>query len=39
VLEAPFDVFSFAFNPAKPELITGGLHNGQVRFKSPRPAE
>lgn len=35
VLEAPFDVFSFGFNPAKPEIITGGLHNGQVRRKCP----
>ena len=30
VLEAPFDVFSFGFNPSKPEFVTGGLHNGQV---------
>lgn len=38
VLEAPFDVFSFAFNPAKPEMVTGGMHNGQVRHPVPLDA-
>ncbi|MEW5301410.1 MAG: hypothetical protein WDW36_004270 [Sanguina aurantia] len=30
VLQAPFEVFSFAYNPANPELIAGGCYNGQV---------
>jgi len=32
VLEAPFDVFAFGFNPKRPEMVTGGLHNGQIIF-------
>jgi len=32
VLEAPFDVFCFAFNPKRPEIVTGGLYNGQIIF-------
>jgi|AntAceMinimDraft_1070359.scaffolds.fasta_scaffold14440_1 WD40 repeat protein len=30
VLEAPTDVYSFAFNPVNPNLVAGGLLNGQV---------
>ena len=29
VLEAPVDVYSFAFNPVNPNLVVGGLLNGQ----------
>ncbi|KAK3283163.1 hypothetical protein CYMTET_9130 [Cymbomonas tetramitiformis] len=30
VLEAPFDVFAFDFNPKKPEIVAGGCYNGQI---------
>ena len=30
VLESPFDVFSFRFNPLRPDVIAGGLYNGQI---------
>lgn len=30
VLEAPTDVYSFAFNPVNPNLVAAGLLNGQV---------
>lgn len=30
VLESPFDVFAFRFNTSAPNLIAGGLYNGQV---------
>ena len=30
VLEAPTDVYSFSYNPVNPNLIAGGLLNGQV---------
>mmetsp|Transcript_38086 Transcript_38086/g.64023 ORF Transcript_38086/g.64023 Transcript_38086/m.64023 type:complete len:812 (-) Transcript_38086:308-2743(-) len=32
VLEAPFDVFSFQYNPKRPEIVCGGLYNGQIIF-------
>ena len=31
VLQAPFEVFSFQYNPANPEIIAAGCYNGQVR--------
>ena len=30
LLEAPDDIFSFAFNPNEPNIIAGGCINGQV---------
>jgi len=30
VLQAPFEVFSFHFNPMNPEIIAAGCYNGQV---------
>eukprot|EP00891_Asterochloris_glomerata_P001605 jgi/Astpho2/1605/e_gw1.00028.2.1_t len=30
VLESPFEVFSFQCNPAQPDAVAGGCHNGQV---------
>lgn len=30
VLEAPSEVFTFAFNPSNPDQIAGGCYNGQV---------
>ena len=30
VLESPFEVFSFQCNPAQPDTVAGGCHNGQV---------
>lgn len=46
MLEAPDDIFSFAFNPIDPNIIAGGCINGQVvlwdiskweeRIKNPR---
>lgn len=30
VLQAPFEVFSFQFNPVNPEIISAGCYNGQV---------
>ena len=30
VLEAPADVWHFSFNPTRPEIVAGGLLNGQV---------
>uniref|UniRef100_A0A7S0R4E4 WD repeat-containing protein 63 n=1 Tax=Pyramimonas obovata TaxID=1411642 RepID=A0A7S0R4E4_9CHLO len=32
VLDSPFDVFSFQFNPKRPEIVCGGLYNGQIIF-------
>jgi WD40 repeat protein len=29
-LEAPCDVFSFAFSPTEPHIVAGGCINGQV---------
>lgn len=31
VLQSPWEVFAFQFNPATPDLLTGGCYNGQVR--------
>ncbi len=46
LLEAPDDIFSFAFSPTEPNIIAGGCMNGQVvlwdiaefeeRIKNPR---
>lgn len=46
MLEAPDDIFSFAFNPNEPNILAGGCLNGQVvlwdiarwedRIKNPR---
>lgn len=30
VLQAPFEVFSFQYNPSNPEIIAAGCYNGQV---------
>ncbi|GLC44506.1 hypothetical protein PLESTB_000065900 [Pleodorina starrii] len=30
VLQSPWEVFSFQFNPLQPDLLTGGCYNGQV---------
>lgn len=30
VLQSPWEVFAFQFNPATPDLLTGGCYNGQV---------
>lgn len=30
VLESPYEVFCFQSNPLQPEVITGGLYNGQI---------
>lgn len=30
VLQAPYEVFCFQYNPANPEIVIGGLYNGQV---------
>jgi len=30
VLQAPFEVFAFQYNPANPEIVAGGCYNGQV---------
>ncbi|KXZ55747.1 hypothetical protein GPECTOR_2g1297 [Gonium pectorale] len=30
VLQSPWEVFSFQFNPLQPHLLTGGCYNGQV---------
>ncbi len=45
-MEAPDDIFSFAFSPTEPHIIAGGCMNGQVvlwditefeeRIKNPR---
>ena len=32
LLEAPFDVHSFRFNPTMPNIVAGGMSNGQVLF-------
>ena len=46
MLEAPDDIYSFAFNPNEPNILAGGCLNGQVvlwdigrwedRIKNPR---
>ncbi|KAF5836394.1 hypothetical protein DUNSADRAFT_5963 [Dunaliella salina] len=30
VLQAPFEVFSFQYNPSNPDIIAGGCYNGQT---------
>ncbi|GIL86238.1 hypothetical protein Vretimale_13768 [Volvox reticuliferus] len=30
VLQSPWEVFAFQFNPLQPDLLTGGCYNGQV---------
>lgn len=30
VLQAPFEVFAFQYNPSNPEIVAGGCYNGQV---------
>lgn len=38
-LEAPNEVFSFAFSPTQPNIIAGGLLNGQVALWDIKPWE
>lgn len=30
VLQAPYEVFAFQFNPMNPDIVTAGCYNGQV---------
>lgn len=30
VLQAPYEVFTFQYNPANPEIVAAGCYNGQV---------
>ena len=39
VLESPADVMAFRFNPRRPEIVAGGMYNGQVALWDTRKVE
>lgn len=39
VLESPADVMAFKFNPRRPDLVAGGMYNGQVALWDTRKVE
>lgn len=30
VLQAPYEIFAFQYNPSNPEIVAAGCYNGQV---------